>query len=219
MAPKTPPATKGSRPRRGPGANTLRRVVGAVLVVAASAGVWWVVDRTNHLEPYLITVHDVAAGAAVGEIDFEVAYLSAPGTTLHYLRPGDTDALATSVLDTALPAGSLVDHRMVGVAPPADTTTFTVELGIGGAPWLVPGARVEVWVAAPLEDQEFSVPLVTSPQAIVTGVRSDDGFAADASQVSVDLLVPRREIGALIHAQANNYNIQLSPSVVTQGSP
>ncbi len=213
---KTEHKKRGTFRRRLPGASSLRRSVGAALIVIAGAGAWWVVQETNHLEPYLLTASSVPAGTRIADIEFELAYLSAPGVALPYLSPSTKDALAESATDVALPAGSLVDQRMVGTPPPADSTTFTVELDIGGAPWLGAGEWVEIWVAAPLEDQDFSVPIVASPRALVTGVRVDEGFAADSSRVTVDLLVPRRGIAALIHAKANGYSIQLSP-VSTQG--
>lgn len=208
---KTQPKKAGSIRRRLPMASSLRRSVGAALIVIAGAGAWWVVQETNHLEPYLLTVSSVPAGTRVSDIEFELAYLSAPGVALPYLSPDTKEALSEKTIDVALPAGSLIDQRMVGTPPPADSTTFTIELDIGGAPWLVAGEWVEIWVAAPLEDQDFSVPVVSSPRALVTGVRIDDGFAADSSRVTVDLLVPRRSIASLIHAKANDYSIQLSP--------
>lgn len=208
---KTQPKKAGSIRRRLPMASSLRRSVGAALIVIAGAGAWWVVQETNHLEPYLLTVSSVPAGTRVSDIEFELAYLSAPGVSLPYLSPDTKEALSEKTIDVALPAGSLIDQRMVGTPPPADSTTFTIELDIGGAPWLMAGEWVEIWVAAPLEDQDFSVPVVSSPRALVTGVRIDDGFAADSSRVTVDLLVPRRSIASLIHAKANDYSIQLSP--------
>jgi hypothetical protein len=209
------PRKRGFASRRLPLARSLRRATGVAMISIAGLGVWWVVQATNHLEPYLLTVSAAPAGTRVADIEFELAYLSAPGVSLPYLSPATKDAIGELTLDVALPAGSLVDQRLVGAPPPADSTTFTIELDIGGAPWLKAGEWVEIWVAAPLEDQAFSVPIVASPRALVTGVRTDEGFAADSSRVTVDLLVPRRGISTLIHAKANSYSIQLSP-VTTQ---
>lgn len=188
-----------------------RILVGWTLVAGSVAGVWWVVTETNHLRPYLVTVSEVAAGTPVGDVSFEVVYLASPGSTLDYLTPDTIGAVSTHTLDHALPAGSLVNVASVSEPVPDDTTTFTTTLAIGGAPWLQPGARVEVWVAAPLADQGYSVPTVVSPAALITGVRVDEGFAADASQVTVDLRVHHREVAKLIHASANDYSIQVSP--------
>lgn len=210
---------RGPLRRRLPVARSLRRSAGVALIVIAGASAWWVVQETNHLEPYLLTVSSVPAGTRVSDIEFELAYLAAPGVSLPYLSPSTQEALADMTTDVALPPGSLIDQRMVGTPPPADSTTFTVELDIGGAPWLVAGEWVEIWAAAPLADQDFSVPVVSSPRALVTGVRVDDGFAADSSRVTVDLLVPRRGIASLIHAKANGYSIQLSPVSTSVGAP
>ena len=189
-----------------------RTLIGVSLVLASLGGVWFVVSETNQLEPYLVARTDVPAHTVVDSIEFDVIYLASPGAEMDYLTPDSLPSVANLSVMTALPAGSLVAFGMLDQPLPEDTTTFTVRLGIGGAPWLVPGARVEVWVAAPLEDQAFSVPVVVSPRALVMGVRSDDGFAADPTQVSVDVVVHRREIAELIHAAANNYSIQLSPA-------
>ena len=187
--------------------------IGLALIASSMAGVWWVVDEMNRLEPYLIAAVDTPAGTPLGSIEFSEVYLASPGAPLNLLRPGDETRQPERTLIAALPAGSLLSDALLHVPPPADTTVFTATLDLGGAPWLVPGAQVEVWVAAPLEDQSFSIPLVVAPNARVTGVRVDDGFAADTSRVTVDLLVDRRELPALIHARANDYSIQVSPVV------
>lgn len=187
--------------------------LGLAVVALSVGGVWWVVNEMNTFEPYLVTQSDVVAGTALEDIAFEEVLLSSPGRALEVLRPGDEKVDPYRTVTADLPAGSFLSQEQLRVAPPADSTTFTATLDIGGAPWLVPGARVEVWVAAPLSDQSFSVPVVVAPQAVVGGVRMDEGFAADSTRVTVDLQVNRRELPSLIHARANDYSIQVSPIV------
>jgi hypothetical protein len=187
--------------------------LGLAVVALSVGGVWWVVDDMNTFEPYLVTQGDVVSGTALKDIVFEEILLSSPGRELGVLRPGDELVDPHRIVTADLPAGSFLSQEQLRVAPPADSTTFTTTLDIGGAPWLVRGAHVEVWVAAPLSDQSFSVPVVVAPQSVVVGVRMDEGFAADSTRVTVDLQVNRREIPSLIHAQANDYSIQVSPVV------
>ena len=209
-------ATKKSRltrvlPRmRRPSA---RIPLGLAVVALSVGGVWWVVNEMNTLEPYLVTQSDVVAGTPLKDIAFEEVLLSSPGRVLEVLRPGDEEVDPHRTVTADMPRGSFLAQEQLRVAPPADSTTFTATLDIGGAPWLVPGARVEVWVAAPLSDQSFSVPVVVAPQAVIAGVRMDEGFAADSTRVTVDLQVNRRERPSLIHARANDYSIQVSPVV------
>jgi hypothetical protein len=198
---------------RGVRKPSARIPLGLAILALSLGGVWWVVEEMNHLEPYLVTVADAPAGSSLEAIEFSEVYLASPGTTLPFLQPGDEFAGSERQLSSALPAGSIVHEGLLQTPPPADTTVFTVTLDIGGAPWLVPGARVEVWVAPPLADQAFSVPVVVAPRATITGVRVDEGFAADTTRVTVDLMVGRRELPALIHARANDYSIQVSPEV------
>lgn len=199
------------------GRPSARIPLGLAMVALSVGGVWWVVDEMNTLEPYLIATADVVAGTPLSEIPFEEVLLSSPGHSLDVLRPGDETLDADRTVVADIPAGSLISRGHVQVPPPANTTTFTATLDVGGAPWLVPGAHVEVWVAAPLPDQSFSVPVVIAPRALVVGVRMDEGFAADNTQVTVDVQVNRRELPSLIHARANDYSIQVSP--VVAGSP
>jgi hypothetical protein len=188
--------------------------LGLAVVAISVGGVWWVVNEMNTLEPYLVTQSAVVAGTPLKDIAFEEVLLSSPGRVLEILRPGDEGVDPDRTVTADLPAGSFLAQEQLRVAPPADATTFTATLDIGGAPWLVSGALVEVWVAAPLPDQSFSVPVVIAPQAVVVGVRMDEGFAADSTRVTVDLQVNRRELPSLIHARANDYSIQVSPVVV-----
>ncbi len=205
------PQVRGMLPRmRRPSA---RIPLGLTVVAVSVGGVWWVINDMNTLEPYLVTQSDVVAGTPLRDIAFEEVFLSSPGRTLELLKPGD-EALGTDrTVATDIPAGAFLSHSQLTVPPPTDSTTFTTTLDLGGAPWLKPGAAVEVWVAAPLPDQSFSVPLVIAPHAVIVGVRMDEGFAADSTQVTVDLQVNRRELPSLIHARANDYSIQVSPVV------
>ena len=187
--------------------------LGLAIVALSVGGVWWVVDDMNTLEPYLITTTDVVEGTPLSDIAFDEVLLASPGHALDVLRPGEETIDVDRRVAADIPAGSLISRGHVEVPPPANTTTFTATLDVGGAPWLVPGAHVEVWVAAPLPDQSFSVPVVIAPRALVVGVRMDEGFAADSTQVTVDIQVNRRELPSLIHARANDYSIQVSPVV------
>lgn len=191
---------------------TPRMLVGLALMGLSLTGVWWVVTETSTLRPYLVASAPIDAGQQVSQAAFDVVYLASPGVSFDYLTPDEVAALGGHVITQPVPAGALISTSLLAAAEPDDTTVFTTELTIGGAPWLVPGVTVDVWVAAPLENQAYSVPVVAAAGVVVSGVRADDGFAADASVVDVDLRVHYRDIAPLIHAQANNYSIQVSPA-------
>lgn len=209
-------------PRGKPKRLPVRALVGLGLVASSIAGVWWVIHETNDLRPYLVTTEDIPAGTTVSDIAFDVSYLATPGERFDYLTPDVVDHYGHYILDHPLPAHSLVNSATLTLPIPDNTTLFTTDLPVGGAPWLVPGAVVDVWVAAPLDNQGFSAPAVVAAGAVVAGVRADDGFAADSSVVAVDLRVLHRDIAKLIHASANNYSIQVSlatPVSGGEGSP
>ena len=85
-------------------------------------------------------------------------------------------------------------------------------LHAAGAPWLVPGARVDVWMSPAIEQGLFGPPRIVAHHAVVAGVRSEEGFAADPSVVNVDIRVVRRDAPAIIGALANSFPLHLTPT-------
>ena len=192
-----------------------RLVLGLAVVAISMGGVWWIVDSTNQLRPYLVTTTPLVSGDAFESAGMDVVYLASPSGDLGLIAPQRSEEFRGQVAAMEIPAGTVLLSSHFGAEQSRDHTSFSVRVDIGGARWLAPGRDVDVWVSAPMENQQFSVPEVASARARILETRSDEGFAANPDIVRVDLEVSRRDLAALVHARANAFDIQLSPSVPT----
>lgn len=197
---------------------SVRLIVGIAIVAVSLGGVWWVVDSTSQLEPYVVTVDDVVPGGLVEDIDTEVVYLANPGNSVALLRPSQWEQLEGLVARGPIPAGSLLQATWFDQPVPSDDSIFRVEVDIGGASWLTPGAVVDIWVSAPMENQRFSLPMIEAAGAQVLTTTYQEGFAANPEVVLVDIGLNQRDLPALIHARANDFDIQLTPSTADQST-
>lgn len=196
----------------------IRVLVGIVLVAAGilgTLGVVWSMDRTTG---YLTVTRDVIPGDTVSADDLGAIDLHVRQGSIPYLTTGDHSAVVGQVALVPIRAGSLMSPHAFTDTRASETTTVTVSLGIGGAPWLIPGARVDVWVSPATTGGQFGPPRVVARGAVVSGVRTDEGFAVDPSVVSVDIRVAYRDVALIIDALANSYPVSVSPVVIVGGS-
>ena len=197
--------------RRGGKRIDLRLVVGVILVVTGGLGTTAVVAAMDQTTPYLSVVRDVVAGEIVTTADFAVIDVHSRSATLPYLPAHHLKQVDGAMITQSLQAGELIPQAAVISPQAADATTLTVSLGLQGAPWLRPGAVVDVWISPAIEQGFFGPPRVVAPGAVVVGLRSEEGFAADPSVVTVDLRVGYRDAPAVIGALANAFPIALTP--------
>lgn len=197
---------------------SVRLFVGVAIVAGSLGGVWWVVNSTSQLEPFVVTVNEVVQGHPVEDIDTEVVYLANPGNAVALIRPPQWEQLEGLVARGPIPAGSLLQTTWFDQPMPSDDSVFRVEVDIGGANWLTPGAVVDIWVSAPIENQRFSLPMVEAAGARVLATTYQEGFAANPEVVLVDIGLNQRDLPALIHARANDFDIQLTPSTADQST-
>ena len=176
-------------------------VVGTVAVVS------WM-DQSS---PYLAAVRDMADGDIISPDDLTVVYLHSRSGPLPYISGQDLDALVGQALTHSVGPGQLLSRSSVSPPEAADTTTVTLSLGIRGASWLLPGARVDVWVSPSAEQGLFGPPRVVAPGAVISQIRGEEGFAADPTAVNVDVVVHRRDVAPVVAALANNFRLTLTP--------
>lgn len=189
----------------------VRLLTGIVLVVAGVAGTLGVVWSMDQTTAYLVTTRDVLPGQALTTSDLTTVDLHVRQGALPYLTSTHLQEVIGQIARAPIASGTLVGSHSLTDVLATDTTTVTVSLGIGGAPWLVPGARVDVWVSPASADGQFGPPRVVSRGAVVSGVRTDEGFAVDPSVVSVDIRVSYRDVALIIDAVANSFPLSLSP--------
>ena len=192
---------------------TARLIVGLGIVGISVGGVWWVVGSVNHLEPYLVTTQEVTPGQRLADVSTQTVYLGTPSGNPGLLTPESLDTSGELIAETTLPSGSvLIEGHFVEPAP-SDQSALSVQVSSGGAGWLTTGHYVDVWISAPMENQQFAVPVVAAPAARIVAIRAEEGFAANPEVVRVDLAITTRDLPAMVHALANGFDIQLSPAV------
>lgn len=196
--------------RRG---RVIRLVVGLGIVGISVGGVWWVVGSVNTLEPYLITTQEVSPGQPLTDVVTQTVYLATPSGNPGLLTPEAIEQDGGLVAGMGLSGGSLLLESYFLEPEPTDQSAFSVQVNGGGAGWLTAGHYVDVWISAPRENQQYAIPAVAAPAARIVAIRAEEGFAANPELVRVDLAVGSRDLPALIHAQANDFDIQLSPTV------
>lgn len=191
-----------------------RLIVGVGLVIAGMVGTVWLVWSMDTTVPYLQVTRDISEGEVVSQEDLSVVDLHVRDSSLPYLPGSSREEVVGLVATQRLSAGSLVPDSALTSALASDATTVTVSLDIGGTPWLVPGARVDVWVSPLFPSGSFGPPRVVSPAAVVAGVRSDEGFAVDPRVVHVDIRVAYRDVARVVDALAHDHPIYLTPVLV-----
>jgi hypothetical protein len=184
---------------------------GALLVIAGVVGTVSLVSMMDTTSPYLTVVRDLVDGDTITSGDLAVIDVHTRQGALPYLGADDGHLIVGNTVTQPLTAGELISPGALAAPQATDTTTVTVSLGINGAPWLQPGARVDVWMSPTADQGLYGPPRVVASGAVVSGIRAEEGFAADPSAVSVDLRVIRRDAPALIGALANNFPLALTP--------
>jgi len=196
----------------------LRAVAGVVLVIAGVAGTVAVVSWMDQANPYLAVARDMVDGDIIAPDDLVVVYLHGRSGPLPYLTGDSSDSLVGQALTHPVGSGQLLSSSAVSPPEATDTTTVTLSLGIRGAGWLHPGARVDVWVSPSADQGLFGPPRVVAPGAVISQIRGEEGFASDPSAVNVDVVVHRRNVAAVVAALANNFPLALTP-VAGGGGP
>ena len=189
-----------------------RIIVGLVMVMTGALGTLALVGWMDTTRPYLTLTSDVVEGQTLTSNDVTVVDLHVRQGSVPYLTASDRNLVEGARVTRSLAAGELIPLHALGSPRALDSTTITMALHAGGAPWLVPGARVEVWMSPAVEQGLFGPPRIVATQAVVSGVRSEEGFAADPSVVNVDIRVVRRDAPAIIGALANSFPLHLTPS-------
>jgi hypothetical protein len=189
-----------------------RIVVGLVMVLTGAVGTLGLVGWMDTTKPYLTLVTDVVEGQTLTSSDVTVVDLHVRQGSVPYLMASDRELVEGARVTRSLQAGELIPLHALGSARALDTTTITMPLQAQGAPWLLPGVRVDVWMSPVIEQGLYGPPRIVSFSAVVSGVRSEEGFAADPSVVNVDIRVVRRDAPAIIGALANNFPLHLTPS-------
>ncbi len=189
-----------------------RIIAGLVMVVLGGVGTLLLVGWMDTTKPYLALVNDVVEGQTLTTGDVTTVDMHVRAGAVPYLMASDRELVEGALVTRSLSAGELIPLHALGSPRALDTTTITMALQAGGAPWLSPGALVDVWMSPAIELGLYGPPRIVATSAVVSGVRAEEGFAADPSVVNVDIRVIRRDAPAIIGALANSFPLHLTPS-------
>lgn len=198
-----------ARPRPRPFWSDVRFLLGIVLIVASVAGVWVVVAASRQTVPVFAAARTIVPGESVSTADLEIVEVALGRVGEAYATPGslDEDAVATRTI----PEGELVPNDAVGDARRAATTTVVMRSATDVPASVRTGTVVEVWVAPQVERGVFDAPRILVAGATVAATTRDESMLG-GGQTSLELVIDRADVGAVLAALADGSALSVVPS-------
>ncbi|ANJ27641.1 hypothetical protein [Agromyces aureus] len=187
-----------------------RLIIGVVLIVGSTAGVYTLVSGLDDATEVYTATETFTPGALIREADLIVERVRFGSTEVRYLEPDalpDGGLLVTSTIRSGelVPLASVDDVDRAGLATVVVPSRGALPEGVDR------GTVVDVWSARQLGRGESEPPTVLVPEAEVAAI-IDSGGMVDGDQRSVELLVPRDRVAALLQALAAEDAIDLVPA-------
>lgn len=204
------PGRPDNRPRRGP---DLRLVIGLVLVTASVAGVVGIVAAFDDGIEVYAAPRPLIEGERITASDLEVRTVNLGADAAHYLSPDTLSDDAVLVART-VGDGELVPIAAVGDERGAQSTTVVVALTTPLGATVRPGDTVDLWSAPAVEGGRFGAPAVIASSAQLVRSIAPEGVVASSEAERVELLVPRRDVARILHAQANRDALSAVPTAL-----
>lgn len=187
----------------------VRFLLGVVLVVASVAGVWFVVSSARETTPVFAANATIVAGDAVTTDDLRVVEVALGASGEAYASPATLQPGAVAA--RTVEAGELVPNSALVAADAVTSTTIVLQSYGQVAGSIAKGSVVEVWHAPRNEQSEYDPPRILVASATVVSVVRDDAVVGDA-EVSLELVVQRSDVPAVLEAIAASDRISMVPS-------
>ncbi|QTX05224.1 hypothetical protein [Agromyces archimandritae] len=175
-----------------------RLLIGVGLVVASALGVWALVASLDDSREVYVATGTVTAGTTLDSADLAVERVRLGANAERYLTPESLPENGVIVTRTLF-EGELVPASAVDDAERAGTATIVVPTRDAPASEIVVGALVDVWTAELGERGAVATPEVLVEAAEVSAVGESSGMSSGSS---VELLVPREKVSAVLEALA-----------------
>lgn len=201
-----------SRARNDRGAARLdpRLLIGIVLVAASAVGTWGLVTSLDDGRDAAVARVTLTPGVVVSADEVRSESVRLGVTDEHYLSPEDL-ADGGLVTTRTIGAGELIPRSAVADEASTDLATVVVQ-SRGALPSTTgPGSIVDVWTARPAERDTFEPPVVLVAGAEVVALTESDSMLA-SSGATVELLVPRAKVAAVLEAITVGATVDLVPS-------
>ncbi|RZT58094.1 hypothetical protein EV140_2332 [Microcella alkaliphila] len=202
------PLRAADRPRR---VTDPRLIIGLALVAASVAAVVGIVAVNDDGVEVYAAPRALVAGELVTAADLELRTLGLGADARHYLDPATLDEGGVIVART-VGAGELVPLGAVGDARGAQSTTVVVALATPLSATVRAGDTLDLWSAPAIEGGRFGAPSVIASSAQLVRTIAAEGVVATGEAGRVELLVPRRDVARILHAQANRDALSAVPA-------
>lgn len=198
------------RPERGSVRIDPRLIIGVVLIVGSTAGVFALVSGLDEATEVYTAAETLTPGDRVRAGDLVVERVRFGSSEARYLEPDalpEDGLIVTSTVREGelVPLASVDDLDRAGLATVVVTSRTALPGGVDR------GSVVDVWSARRIERGEYEPPAVLVPEAEVAEVAGGGGMVDDGS-ITVELLVPRDRVAALLQALAAEDVIDLIPA-------
>jgi len=200
-----------------PGETTRRRfwfdprfAIGLALVVASIVGVAFVVTSADHTTAVYAARAPLAVGDRIDSSDLVATRVRLGGAADLYLSPARLPHGGLVVTRTIV-AGELVPVSAVGTRAGASVTSIVVDLQGRLPASIEPGSVVDLWAARRIEQSQFGPPTVLVARASVVRVVEPTGLIAADGAESVEVLVPKEKIAAVLESIADGDSLAIVP--------
>jgi hypothetical protein len=187
-----------------------RLLIGIVLIAASTTGVWALVSGLDDSVEVYAARDTLTPGTRIDNADLTTESVRLGATADQYLVPGDLPA-GGLVVSRTIEAGELVPHSAVDDADRTGLATVVVPSRGALPSGLGAGATVDVWSARQVERDRYEPPAVLVAGAEIAGIQEPEGMV-DSGGASVELLIPREKVAALLEALAAGDAIDLVPA-------
>jgi SAF domain len=187
-----------------------RLLIGIVLIAASTTGVWALVSGLDDSVEVYAARDTLTPGTRIDNADLTTESVRLGATADQYLVPGDLPA-GGLVVSRTVEAGELVPDSAVDDADRTGLATVVVPSRGALPSGLGAGATVDVWSARRVERDRYEPPAVIVAGAEIAGIQEPEGMV-DSGGASVELLIPREKVAALLEALAAGDAIDLVPA-------
>lgn len=203
-------ARRSERAERGALRLDPRLLIGIVLIAASAAGVWALVSGIDDSTEVYAVRGTVTPGMRIDAGDLTTQSVRLGTAAENYLVPGNLPDGGLVAIRT-MEAGELVPTSAVDTVDSTGLATVVVPSRNALPSGLGPGATVDLWAARLIDRGSYEPPVVLVPGAEIAGIQEPEGMVASGG-VSVELLIPREKVAALLEALASGDALDLVPA-------
>jgi hypothetical protein len=187
-----------------------RFLVGLVLVAGSVVGcVALVAANDSSIEVYAVR-ETVVPGQTLVAGDLVAVRARLNAAESRYLTPDEFPEDGV-IVTRSIEAGEIVPRSAVGRSSGADTAAVVLSLTSGLPESVRPGGVLDIWSARKSGSGEFEPPVVIVSGATVVRLITDEQLLSNADGSSVEVLVPREAVAAVLESVANGAALSAVP--------